>query len=280
MAVRAPDDPVRAGHAFAQRPEEGPVFLGQGVAGRVRHVDGARPRLDRRREDLDEVVGIAPRGVLGGELDVVEVSLGAADRPHRSVEHLRAAHHQLVLQVDVGGGDEDVDARSLGVLDRADGTVDVLLARASEREHDRAGHHLGHASHGIEVALGGGGEAGLDDVHAQMLELAGDHELLLHVHGGARRLLPVAERRIEDLDAVHRRLSSYYARSTKGHEPPGPWPLQKQKSHGGEAPARGVLAWFGCVLYTPARAAGGLLSSRPRANPSRSASAFDIVVCD
>ena len=73
VAVRAPDHAVGAGHALAQHAEERAVLLGQDVAGGVGHVDHSRARLDHGREDLDQVVGIAARGVLGGELDVVEV---------------------------------------------------------------------------------------------------------------------------------------------------------------------------------------------------------------
>ena len=38
---------------------------------------------------------------------------------------------------------------------------------------------------GLEVARRGGGEAGLDDVHAELAQGPGHLELLLQVHGGA-----------------------------------------------------------------------------------------------
>ena len=49
---------------------------------------------------------------------------------------------------------------------------------------------------------GGDREAGLDDVHAQPRQLVGDLQLLLHVQRDAGRLLAVAQRRVEDEDAV------------------------------------------------------------------------------
>ena len=53
-----------------------------------------------------------------------------------------------------------------------------------------------------EVAGRGDREAGLDDVDTQPRELVGDLQLLLDVERDARRLLAVAQRRVEDVDAV------------------------------------------------------------------------------
>ena len=47
------------------------------------------------------------------------------------------------------------------------------------------------------------GKPGLDDVHAQSRELVRDLELLLHVQRDAGRLLAVAQRRVEDVHAIH-----------------------------------------------------------------------------
>ena len=54
----------------------------------------------------------------------------------------------------------------------------------------------------LEVVRRGDGEAGLDDVDAQLGELAGDLELLGAVQGGARRLFAVAQRGVEDVDVA------------------------------------------------------------------------------
>ena len=55
---------------------------------------------------------------------------------------------------------------------------------------------------GLEVAGRGDREAGLDHVDAEARELLGDLDLLLRVQRDARRLLAVAQRRVEDVDAV------------------------------------------------------------------------------
>ena len=45
---------------------------------------------------------------------------------------------ELMLDVDVGGRDERVDPRPLGVLDRAPGGVDVALLGPGQPADDRA----------------------------------------------------------------------------------------------------------------------------------------------
>ncbi len=61
---------------------------------------------------------------------------------------------------------------------------------------------LGNGRDRLEIALGGDREARLDDVDAHLVEQLGDLELLVVGHRGAGRLLAVAQRRVEDHDAV------------------------------------------------------------------------------
>ena len=49
-----------------------------------------------------------------------------------------------------------------------------------------------------EVAVGGDGEAGFDDVYAEGSELVGHAELFVVVHGAAGGLLAVAEGGVEE----------------------------------------------------------------------------------
>ena len=98
--------------------------------------------------------------------------------------------------------------RSAGrTLQRLAGQVDVLLVAAGQRGDDRPPDLLGDLLHAPEVALGGGGEAGLDDVHAQLVELPGEPQLLLGGHRVAGGLLAVAKRGVENQDfPAHRAL--------------------------------------------------------------------------
>ncbi len=61
---------------------------------------------------------------------------------------------------------------------------------------------LATADDGLEIAVGGDGEASLDDVDAHLVQRFGDLQLLLERHRGAGALLAVAQRRVENIDAV------------------------------------------------------------------------------
>ena len=95
-----------------------------------------------------------------------------------------------------------MDALALGRLDRFGATVDVLEAGAREPADHRILGALGDLMHGGEVAFRGDRKAGLDDVDAHVIEQLGDFELFFVGHGGAGALLAVAQRRVEDDDAV------------------------------------------------------------------------------
>src|SRR5262249_2277243 len=104
--------------------------------------------------------------------------------------------------MDIGGRDEGVDTGAIGVLDRVPGRVDVGLVGAGEPADDRPLHVVGDRLDSLEVTGRGDREAGLDHVDAEPGELLRDLDLLLRVEGDARRLLAVAQGRIEDVDPV------------------------------------------------------------------------------
>src|SRR6202163_191460 len=104
--------------------------------------------------------------------------------------------------MDRRGRDEGVDASALGRLDRLAGAVDILLAGAREPAHDRVLGALGDLVDGVKVAFRGDRESGLDDVDPHGIEQLGDFKLLLMRHGGAGRLLAVAQGGVENDDAI------------------------------------------------------------------------------
>ncbi len=66
-------------------------------------------------------------------------------------------------------------------------------AGAGEAADDGALDDLGDLGDGLEVAVGGDREAGLDDVDAHLVEELGDLDLLVERHRRAGRLLAVAQ---------------------------------------------------------------------------------------
>ena len=83
-------------------------------------------------------------------------------------------------------------------FERLGRTGDVAVVGARQRADGRFPDRVGDRLHGFEVAVGAGGEAGLDHVDLQALELAGDAQLLVLGHGGAGRLLAVAQGGVEN----------------------------------------------------------------------------------
>jgi hypothetical protein len=171
------------------------------VSGRL---TGRRARLDHRLDDAAEVVAVAPRRVLGGELDVVGEFPRPRDRGDRGGDDLVAGHLQLVLEVEIARRDERVDARPGRALERLARPVDVLVLRAAEGGDRRAAAHgLGHLANRLEVVVGGDRKAGLDHVDAELGQLFGEGDLLGDVHREPGRLLAVAQSGIENDDFSH-----------------------------------------------------------------------------
>ena len=175
------------------------------VADGVGDVDRRGALVDRDLHDLSGELHVRARRVHRRELDVVQVLLGVRDRRARLALDVLARGLQLVDDVDVRRRDERVDARALGVAHRLPRGVDVSDVRARQARDDRRrrlGDLARDALHRLEVARRGDREAGLDHVDAQARQLLGDLQLLGRVQRDARRLLAVAQRRVEDLDAA------------------------------------------------------------------------------
>ena len=133
VAVGGEDDVLGARNLCEQHAEGGGVLVGRGVADGVGDVDGGRSGLDGDGDDLDEEVGVGAGGVFGGELDVVGEGAGEADGFGGLIEGLGAGDLQLGLEMQVGGGEEGVDADfAAGSTARAAASMSSRLQRARE----------------------------------------------------------------------------------------------------------------------------------------------------
>ena len=74
--------------------------------------------------------------------------------------------------------------------------------RACQAADHRVLHELRDLGDGIEIAVRGSRKSGLDDVDAHLVEHLRDVELFLMRHCCAGRLLAIAQRRVENQDAV------------------------------------------------------------------------------
>ena len=204
-----------------------------GVADRVGDVDRAGAGVDDRRQHVAHVVEVGARGILRRELDVLAVPAGVADGFDGRLHHFGPRLAQLVLEVDVGGRHEGVDAGAPGVPHRFPAAVDVAETHAAQAADDRGAlqraHLAGDLPGRLEVLLRRDGESGFDDVHVQSRQLPGHLQLLHRVHGEPGRLLAVAQRRVEDDHSVH------------GGYPPSaiPWPARRWRRRAAGLRSRG-----------------------------------------
>ncbi len=198
VAVDRQHDVAQTRHQLVQPAQEGRVLVRHRVADCVGDVDRGRALVDRDLQHLGRELDVRARRVHRRELDVVAQRLRVSDRGSRHPLDVLARVLHLVLDVDVGGRDECVDTGALGVLERAPRGVDVTREGACEPRDHRPVDLARDALDGLEVTGRGDREAGLDHVHAQTRELLRDLELLLRVQRDARRLLAVAQRRVED----------------------------------------------------------------------------------
>ena len=92
--------------------------------------------------------------------------------------------------------------RAAGSMERAAASMSSRLQRAREAMMGaRSADFAGDEADGFGVALGGDGEAGLEDVDAEGGDLVGEAQFFAAVHGAAGRLLAVAQGGVEEEDA-------------------------------------------------------------------------------
>ena len=102
------------------------VLLRQAVACRVRKVDDGRTGLDDGLDPPCEVLVVGPSGVLGVELDVLNVLLGVLDGPDGALEDVLPVGVELVLDVGVGCSDSCVDSLALCSFDEIKNASKIL----------------------------------------------------------------------------------------------------------------------------------------------------------
>ena len=148
---------------------------------------------------------IAAAGVFAGKFHVVHQRAGVGHHLGGDRQHLGAALAQLVLEMDVAGGNKGMDAPLSSGRHRISAGLDVASSGPSQAANHRPfcrANGFGNALHGIEIASACKGEAGFNDVDAKAGQLLGDRQLLLQVQAGARRLLAIAQGGVEDQDAA------------------------------------------------------------------------------
>jgi hypothetical protein len=104
--------------------------------------------------------------------------------------------------VQVGTGEEDVDAVDRRGFDRAGRGFNVVAPAARERGDARSANFFGDGPDRFEIARRRDGEARLEDVDAERRELVRHAQLLTMMHGASGALLAVAERGVKEDDVI------------------------------------------------------------------------------
>src|SRR6185437_7715418 len=161
-----------------------------------------RARIDRRVQHFTQVIDIAARRVFGRKLDIVGVAARLSHGGSRHLDDFGARLSELVLEMDVRGCAERVNAWTSRKLQGLGSTSDVLFGGAAERGDFDFLALGGNGFDGGEVTIRCDGKAGFDDVDAEVLELVSHPDLLRQVHRAAGRLFAIAQSGIEDADSV------------------------------------------------------------------------------
>ena len=189
------------GHMGVDAGDQGTKFSGCGVAHRVGNIDRGGPSRNRRFDHLVHEFGIAAPGVLAGELHVFHQGAGIGHHLWNDLQHLGAALAQLVLQVNVAGGQKGVNALARGRCHGIGASFDVAACgtgQAANHGAIGAANLAGNGLHRIEVARARERKSGLDDVDAQAGQLLSNGQLFIQIQAGPRRLFPIPEGGVED----------------------------------------------------------------------------------
>ncbi len=196
------DHPVRAGNGGAEKVQKFPELRGEGIAHGVGDVDRSRPGRNGDPHGPGQEVPVASGRVLGGKLHLPHKTHRVAHRAVDGLEDLLRGELELLLHMEGGGGQEGVDSGRAGLLERAGGGFDILGAAPGEGADGGVTDLFRDGADRRKVVGRGHGKAGFEDVDPHLLELPGDLELLLLLHGGPGALLAVAEGGVEDANPL------------------------------------------------------------------------------
>ena len=165
---------IYVGHVLEDARYQPGELLGRGVAHGVGNIDRCCPGIDGGLKDLVDELGIGASGIHGRELHIFNITFGAGDHCGGKIEYLIPVHPELVGEMDIRAGEEDMNSPPLCLLYCLPGAVHCLCIGMGQAADYGLPHFPGDEAHRLQVAWGGDGEAGLDDIHLQLLQLAGN----------------------------------------------------------------------------------------------------------
>ena len=203
VAVDAEHDVVARRHLLLHVAHPLPDLNGHGIADRVGDIDGRGPCIDRGLDHIAHEIHVAAGCVFGRELDVIGELAGQLNAVYRHLQDLFPAHLELLVHVEITGGDKDMDAGAGSLLEGLPCGFDVFFSSPGKAADCRPIEALGNQLDALEISRAGDREAGLDDIYPETLKLAGDHKFFFHVQAGAGTLFAVSQGRVENLYLSH-----------------------------------------------------------------------------
>src|SRR5438105_11848778 len=124
-------------YSLADRMNEGSELGWHSVADGVGNIERGCAGFHHRSQDLEQKFGIGAGGIFGRKFRVLTQRLGQTDSIARLLQALLARNFQLVLQMNVGGRQKDMNAGMGCALERLPGALDILRAGTSKSRDNR-----------------------------------------------------------------------------------------------------------------------------------------------
>src|SRR5262249_41865348 len=112
--------------------------------------------------------------------------------------------------MDVGCGKKYMNARAYCRMQRLCRALNIVLRGASQRSNNWRRHRGSYRLNRGKITVRGDWESRLDHIYPKAVELTRQAGLFLHIHAAARRLLAIAQSRVENRNsiALHHKLPS------------------------------------------------------------------------
>jgi hypothetical protein len=163
-------------------------------------VDGGGTGIDGRFDDVAKEIDFGSGGIFRREFDIIAIT-GSSSHPRDGAgDDLLLRHSQFEFAVDGRGGEEDVNARGFGSLERFPGAIDILIVAPSQPTDARSPNRLGDRPHRFEIAWGSDRETCLDHIDPQVHQGLSDLQLFGEVHAATGRLFAIAQCGIKNAD--------------------------------------------------------------------------------
>src|SRR6266566_417087 len=118
--------------SFSHGPDELRKFIGESVSDRIRHVEYRGACFNGDAENFAQIVYVAAGCVFGGKLDFVSEVSRQAHGLAGHLDYFGARLFQLVLQMNVGSGNEGMNARARSVAQSFGGAPNIRLGSSTQ----------------------------------------------------------------------------------------------------------------------------------------------------